>query len=277
MIDQPKAAERPLTVADIEGYRKRLSLKQRLRDLDHERDVVLGEIAELDRALAPVESLFQAVLDLEGSRNPPASRYAIPDELPSQSGRPRSGPRGGARTGDNATAHQVMSEIALGLAEKFPQGFEARDVTSTLREDETVSDRIKDGARGYVYIVLRRLVSEGTLAKSGLKYFLPENAPKDEVAPEEIADPEFKIVRKTKEEKIREAIRYYLGRRPNRTAHRAQLAEHLVSLGIMGSEQSPIRALSVYLVRWPEFQPVGEGQYQYTPPGKTGEQAKDDE
>ena len=70
----------------------------------------------------------------------------------------------------------------------------------------------------------------------------------------------YKLVPLSKEEKIRVEATKFLKDRHYR-AHRTDIAQRLVDLGIMDPEKNPVQNLSVYFARWSEFESQGKGWY----------------
>jgi hypothetical protein len=271
------ALDKPLlTLGQVEEW------QERLRSLKAQRDVLDREIDGLEKRLAGA-ALF--IADAQAEAVEEAASCAIELPLVAKPERltlkaeflsPKS-PNYFVPSNSGPSAFKVMSDIALKLAAEHPEGFEARQIWRAIENDASVSPKVKSVNWNYVYTVLKRLVGERVLARvQGAKYVLYERvadlAGSGPITADQTPDGKFagfKVVPMSKEERIRIEAANYLRRRANRTAHRAQIAEHLIANDIMGREKSSIKTLAVYFARWSEFVADGEGNYQLREAEKT--------
>lgn len=266
LLERKPAPDTPLlTLGDVERWaEKRQALIQQRSEIDL-------EIADLDKKLASAEPFIRDRAAATARRDSGATPEPNEENAAPSFNFVRAGNRGGARIDTNINATKVMGDIALEIARR-DGSVESKDVWDVVQNDANVSSHIKAMDRNYVYVVMRRLVDSGMLVKSGAKYVPSEHiAGHVESAAPTGASPVagYKLVPMTKEERIREEVTSYLARRPNKTAHRAAIADFLVQRGVMGSEKHTIKNLSVYLTRWPEFKASGDGHYTLTPSAKT--------
>jgi DNA-binding PadR family transcriptional regulator len=268
------APDKPLlTLGDVERWQDELrELKQQRKELDQrieglERRLTHAQLFVSDLAASEIakdvpegESLGHAA-DSPGSSKEPELVF-----------RPKTAPR----TELTFNAYKVMREIALRLAaERETDGFEAKEIYRQVQEDPTIPDRIRAMNQNYIYTVLKRLQGDKLIAKVGSRYLAYANVPpvtdnkSGPATPEGTEIAGYKLVPMTKEERIREESRKYLMKRANKTAHRAQIADHMVGIGVMGTEKATIKSLAVYYARWEEFVANGDGTYTLKEPEKT--------
>jgi hypothetical protein len=241
---KPPANTPLLTLGDVDRWNdERQALIQQRSEIDL-------KIAELDKKLASAEPFIRELATSTVKRQETEAAYPAKTRM-AEDEPPRRGRRGGPRLDNNLNATKVLGDIALRLARR--DGYlESWEVWDAMQADPNVDPHIKGMDRNYVYVVMRRLADQGLLVKDGNRYVLAESVNRTEdAAPNGPAVAGFKLVPLTKEERIKEEAKKYLARRPNKTAHRAQIAAFLVERGIMGQEKNPIKALAVYFVRWP--------------------------
>jgi hypothetical protein len=236
-------------------------LMSRIENYERRRQELLAEVARLDEKIAAAKLLLE---------DAPASsiREVEVPALDVPAVKPR------ARSQANLTAIQAMREIAMRLGRGSSEGFSAQQVLDTFQRDDRIDPQLKKIQEGYLYHVMKRFITEGLIVKiSRNKYVLMEQVEgaADIRSGVVVASKDgFKMVPMTKEERVREEAGRYLSRRPNRTAHRANIADYLASNnGPLSEDRSPIKAFSMYAVRWPEFVTDGEGNYTYVDSEKT--------
>ncbi len=161
-----------------------------------------------------------------------------------------------------------MRDLSRRIGRECPQGFTGHQILGAYRQDERLDEYQRGIHETYLYHVMKRLALEGLIIKVGRgKYMLSEMVEGAHEAPNGIVvatEAGYKIVPMTKEERVREEIRRYLSRRANKTAHRANIADYLAShSGPLSNDKNPLKALSTYVIRWPEFVTDGEGNYTY--------------
>lgn len=258
-----------LTAGQVEQWKAELrALLEKRRELDQQ----IEAKEQLLASAAPLMAFAQrAAIEEAASRATP-----LPSPPPHiQNGDPFG--QGAPRTEANLSAFRIIRDVAMKLAKEQPEGFKAGVIWRVIKADPAVSQRVKDTNSNYVYTVLKRLVADKVLARVGTaKYVLYERVAHlsgagpivvDQTLEGEFAG--FKVVPMSKEERIRKEAAKYLHRRPNHTAHRTQIVDHLITHEIMGGEKSSVKTLSVYFARWPEFVSVGDGNYQLQEPEKT--------
>lgn len=70
------------------------------------------------------------------------------------------------------------------------------------------------------------------------------------------------ITLQTKGDKIKAEITAFLQQRGGRAVHRKEILSHLISIGLMGREKTPIASLAAYLTGWNDtFGPDGRGNW----------------
>jgi hypothetical protein len=70
----------------------------------------------------------------------------------------------------------------------------------------------------------------------------------------------YKMVPLPKADRIKMGAAEFLKRQPHHRAHRSEVAQYLLDIGVLGDIKNPISALSVYFAKWPdEFKPDGNG------------------
>jgi hypothetical protein len=239
------STEKALLMSRVENYRRR-------------RQELLAEVARLDELIASVERVLEDIPDTAA----PEQKIDAPI-LSAPTLRP-----GAARSQANLTAIQAMREIAIRLGRESTEGFSAQQVLEAFQRDNRIDPQLRNIQDGYLYHVMKRFITEGLTVKvSRNKYVLTEQVEgaADSPGGMVVASKDgFKMVPMTKEERVREETKRYLSRRPNRTAHRATIADYLASHnGPLREDRNAIKVLSQYIVRWPEFVTDGEGNYTY--------------
>jgi len=244
------------------------------------RDLYEGHLNSARELEPTIEDLQRALKVLEGELGAPPSTalpvHEISHDLDIVAVAPVGSGRGGGRgrkTGPEAMTGPIatlMRETALRLAKERVDGFLPQEVMVSIQADESTRDRVEGVHENYIYKVLKRLRSENLLDKNGHRYVAPShNAGSPLFAAGVSMNDAFKMVPKTKEDRVREEATRYLLNRKNYSAHRAQIADHLTVLGVMGTEKQTISSLSVYLARWSEFVADGHGNYTLIPAKKT--------
>jgi len=231
------------------------SYKRRRQELLAHAAHINAQVAHLDKKIAAAELLLEDA--------PASSITEI--EAPALDA-PAAKPR--MRSAANLTAVEAMREIAVRIGRENPTGFSAQQIMKAFRRDDRIDDRSKDIRDGYLYNVMKRLSTERLITKLGRnRWILREFVADADEIPDGVVVPAkdgFKMVPMTKEDRVRELTKQYLSSRPNKTAHRATIAEYLASNeGPLSHDRTPVKALSVYIARWPEFKTDGAGNYTF--------------
>ncbi len=226
-----------------------------LRNLLTEYAPVLARIEVLQQRLRVFEDAEKERLGDATGPLPPARIVADSLDAPPNA----NAAEGPGRPGKPlAPADEFLRQHALRIGRDKPEGFDPQDVWLAFVGDYSIPEEIKKVGADYIYIAMKRMRADGVLDKRGKKYVLPNSDPH----PTGVGvAPGFKVVPMTKEERIKEETARYLGKRKYRKAHRTQILEHLMNVGIMGTEKKSLGALTIYLSRWPEFQSDGDGNY----------------
>jgi hypothetical protein len=254
-----------VSVSDIDRW------DEELRALRRQRDEALRSYDDKIALLENKLNLARILIDERAANPRPVDEEERPAELPleplpSQFPQMEVRPRG--RSGPKRSpAFVALKAIMLDLA-KRPEGFEPKEAWDLFKADQNIPEKVRAVPDNYIYRVAKDLRYDGILEKMGEKYVagpdfskgFESSEPEGVAAPVQVPDG-YKLVAKTKEERVREEAARYLGFRKGRTAHRAAIADHLTSIGVMGTEKSSIRSLSVYLSKWPEFRAEGDGIY----------------
>ena len=70
----------------------------------------------------------------------------------------------------------------------------------------------------------------------------------------------YKLVPLPKRDRIKIGAAEFLKRQPHHRAHRSEVAQYLMDIGVLGDLKNPLSALSVYFAKWPdEFKADGNG------------------
>ncbi len=258
------AAEKPLlTMGDVRKWKEQVrSYKQRreehlnsVKALDQdiealEKKLSMAELFMAEEATgAAIEAAHEAPVDAPVEATPPRTQMYAP--LP---------PRRKRSNLESADSH--MREVATRIAAEHPEGFSASDFIDLFKADESVPLEHRKVHRTYFYTALKRICVDGLLSRRFDRYYAPGKAPPESVPAAALSTTPiegYKLVPLTKQERVREELRRYLKHRKGRTSHRAQLADQLVQLGVLGTEKNIVQTVSVYLAKWPEFVADGNG------------------
>ena len=245
-----------VTVGDVEAWEKRR------KALIQQRSEIDLELAGLDQKIA----FFQPMIwELAASTSRQRDDSPALPELP-EPAKPTETPAIKLRAHANISAIDAFRRITLRIGRESPQGFTSQQVFRAFKDDPQVDPRVKEVNEGYLYHVMRRFAAERLIVRiSARGYTLAElvegAGPGQEGTVVETEDG-YKMVPMTKEELIRQGVTKYLLARPNKTAHRAAIADWLCAPGRPFAENKrPVHALSTYLARWPQFVADGDGNY----------------
>jgi len=274
-------ADRPLlTMGDVTRW------KDQLRTLQERKQSLLNSIAALDQEIAAVEGKVNFAESIAAERGQSvherghhfAGGDAEPDFVIRSDNPPQTIMGQIKRPGrklKNADAY--MRDLAARMLTQDPRGFSVSEFATAYANDESIPAEERTCHRTYIYRCLKRLRDENILDVTAEGFHIranPSGAPQDATTsgPSPEAEAErinvniapidgYKLVPLSKEEKVREECRRYLSHRKANTAHRTQIADRLVEIGLLGTEKSVVGTIAVYMAKWPEFSADGSGNY----------------
>ena len=69
----------------------------------------------------------------------------------------------------------TMHDVILSIVQQNPKGLEPRQIAAAIREDESLSPKIRESHPNYLYTAIARLVTKGRLRKDGAVYKAVKN------------------------------------------------------------------------------------------------------
>lgn len=252
------ASDKPLlTMGDVRRWKEQArTLKQRREEHLSSVKIIDQEIEALEKKLGFAEMFMGETVDAVA----PETEAALPLEHAPRTKMIPVFSRRARRNADRSSADTYMRSLAYRMGEQRPEGFSASDFMEVFATDENIPAEHRGVHRTYFYSALKRLRIEGVLDRRFDRYYGAGKAPPEErPSPGGPAIPGYKLVPLTKEERVRHEIRHYLKHRKDNTAHRAQIADQLVQIGVFENMKNIVQTVSVYLSKWPEFAADGSG------------------